>query len=169
MATKKKTDKPAAKKAAKSKPEKPPQIKGAGYGGARKGAGRPAFVPTDEERKQVEAMAGYGIPIDQIAVLIRQGIDRDTVMKHFNYELKAGKAKASLKVSQTLFQKCTVMQDTGALVWWTKSQMGWKEHQAPAVVIETSRVMVVKDHGTDDDWEKKLRANQERLRSAAKH
>ena len=40
------------------------------YGGARPGAGRMAFEPTDSERKQVEALSGYGLPIEQIAVLI---------------------------------------------------------------------------------------------------
>jgi hypothetical protein len=38
------------------------------YGGARENAGRPAFEPTDAERKQVEALSGYGLPIEQIAV-----------------------------------------------------------------------------------------------------
>ena len=42
-------------------------------------AGRPEFQPTDEERKQVEALAGYGVPHDQIAVLVRGGIDSDTL------------------------------------------------------------------------------------------
>jgi len=52
-------------------------------GGARPGAGRPAFKPTDLERKQVEAMSGYGLPIDQIAILVRNGIDSYTLRKHF--------------------------------------------------------------------------------------
>jgi hypothetical protein len=42
-----------------------------GTGGARENAGRPAFESTDAERKQVEAMSGYGLPIDQIAILVR--------------------------------------------------------------------------------------------------
>ena len=32
-------------------------------------------MPTDSERKQVEALSGYGLPIEQIAVLVRDGID----------------------------------------------------------------------------------------------
>lgn len=31
--------------------------------------------------------------------------------------------------------------------------------------VETPKVMVVKDHGTDDDWERKVLEQQERLRS----
>ncbi|MFP5382328.1 MAG: hypothetical protein ACLGG4_08685 [Gammaproteobacteria bacterium] len=56
MATKKpKTEKSVVKKAGPN-------------GGARPGAGRKPFEPTDHERKQVEAMSGYGVPIERIAV-----------------------------------------------------------------------------------------------------
>jgi hypothetical protein len=93
------------------------------------GAGRPAFVPADAERKQVEAMSGYGLPIEQIAVLIRNGIDADTLRKYFSKELIQGKAKANGQVGKTLFQK--VMDgDTTAAIWWSKTQMRWKEVQA---------------------------------------
>lgn len=87
------------------------------------------FVPTPEERRQVEAMAGYGVPHDQIAVLIGEdGIDSDTLKKHFKNELLQGKAKANAKVGQTLFQKAT-SGDTTAAIWWSKTQMGWKDTQ----------------------------------------
>ena len=36
-------------------------------GGAREGAGRKPFEPTPREREQVEAMAGFGVPYEQIA------------------------------------------------------------------------------------------------------
>ena len=89
-----------------------------------------AFKPTPEERKQVEAMAGYGVPHEQIAVLIGEdGIDADTLKKHFKNELVQGKAKANAKVGQTLFQKAT-SGDTTAAIWWSKTQMGWKDTQA---------------------------------------
>jgi len=42
-------------------------------GGARPGAGRKPFEPTDAERKQVEALSGYGVPFEQIAALVRDG------------------------------------------------------------------------------------------------
>ena len=98
-------------------------------GGARPGAGRPAFEPTDHERKQVEAMSGYGLPIEQIAILVRGGIDTDTLRKHFATELVAGKAKANSGVGRTLFQKA-MGGDTAAMIWWSKTQMKWKETQA---------------------------------------
>jgi hypothetical protein len=83
-------------------------------------------VPTEQERKQVEAMSGYGLPIEQIAVLVRNGIDTDTLRKHFATELISGKAKANSGVGRTLFQKA-MGGDTTAKIWWTKTQMRWAE------------------------------------------
>ncbi|HSV75171.1 MAG TPA: hypothetical protein VLH79_15540 [Chthonomonadales bacterium] len=105
--------------------EKPMQKKH-NRGGARPGAGRPAFVPTADERKKVETLSGYGLPIDQIAVLVRDGISVDTLRAHFEAELKSGKAKANGQIAQTLFQKA-MSGDTTAAIWWTKSQMRWSE------------------------------------------
>jgi hypothetical protein len=97
-------------------------------GGARPGAGRPAFVPTDSERKQVEALSGYGLTVEMIRHLVRDGIALETLLTHFRAELDAGKAKANAQVGKRLFQK--VMEgDTTAMIWWTKTQMRWSETQ----------------------------------------
>ena len=105
-----------------------PVLKNSGHGGARLGAGREGFKPTDSERKQVEALSGYGLPIEQIAVLVRDGIHVETLRKHFATELVAGKAKANSGVGRTLFQKA-MGGDTAAMIWWSKTQMRWKEVQ----------------------------------------
>jgi len=121
-----------------------------GTGGAMPGAGRPAFEPTDAERKQVEALSGYGLPIEQIAVLVRDGIDTDTLRKHFATELLSGKAKANGQVGKTLFQK-VMAGDTTAAIWWSKTQMRWAETQkheltgadgAPLEFAKIERVIV---------------------------
>jgi len=121
-----------------------------GTGGAMPGAGRPAFDPTDAERKQVEALSGYGLPIEQIAVLVREGIDTDTLRKHFATELVSGKAKANGQVGKTLFQK-VMAGDTTAAIWWSKTQMRWAETQkheltgadgAPLEFTKIERVIV---------------------------
>ena len=57
--------------------EKPPAING--HGGARDGAGRKPFEPTAKERQQVEAMAGVGLPHDQIGALVRDGVCTDVI------------------------------------------------------------------------------------------
>jgi hypothetical protein len=133
-----------------AKTEKPPLKKPSSNGGARPGAGRPAFVPTDAERKQVEALSGYGLPIEQIAVLVRDGIHVDTLRAHFATELQSGKAKANAQVGKTLFQK-VMAGDTTAAIWWSKTQMRWAETQkheltgadgAPLEFAKIERVIV---------------------------
>ena len=119
------------KKQAKPKQpeEKQKQRKGnPGRGGAQPGAGRPRFVPTNDERKQVEALSGYGLPQDQIAVLIRGGIALETLREYFATELISGKAKANGQIGKTLFQKA-MSGDTAAMIWWSKAQMRWAETQ----------------------------------------
>lgn len=85
--------------------------------------------PTKEEKIKVETLSGYGVPIEQIAALIRGGIDSDTLRNRFKDELIAGKAKANAKVGQTLFQRATSGEDTTAAIWWSKTQMRWAETQ----------------------------------------
>lgn len=97
-------------------------------GGARPGSGRKPFVATDVERRQVEAMSGYGVPFEQIAALVRDGIDIDTLRKYFSPELINGKAKANAQIGKGIFQKA-MAGDTTAQIWWSKCQMGWKETQ----------------------------------------
>jgi len=133
-----------------TKTEKPALKKRGPNGGARPGAGRPAFEPTDSERKHVEALSGYGLPIEQIAVLVRDGIHVDTLRAHFATELVSGKAKANGQVGKTLFQK-VMAGDTTAAIWWSKTQMRWAETQkhevtgadgAPLEFREIKRVIV---------------------------
>ena len=101
---------------------------------------RPRFKPTDEERKMVETMSGYGVPFAQIAALTGGGIDEDTLNKHFKRELVQGKAKANSKVGQTLYQKATG-GDTSAMIWWSKTQMGWKETQVQEHVFSLADLL----------------------------
>ena len=119
-------------------------------GGARAGSGRPAFVPTAQERKSVEAMAGYGLPQDHISVLIREGIHLDTLREHFKRELVSGKAKANSKIAQTLFQKAAG-GDVTSMIWWSKTQMKWSERQPTELdnmMVEKLRRELAKE---DDD------------------
>ncbi len=55
--------------------------------------GRPAFAPSAEQRKEVEIMARYGIPEDDIALVL--GIDAKTLRKHFRLELDVAFVKAN--------------------------------------------------------------------------
>ncbi len=93
--------------------------------------GRPPFQPTDEQRRQVEAMVGYGMPEGQIALLIlnpqtHRPIDEKTLRRHFRSEIDRGQVKANAAVAQSLFRLATGGNVTAA-IFWAKTRMGWKE------------------------------------------
>lgn len=107
-----------------------------GWGGARPGAGRKPFVPTEEDRQQVEKLAGLGLSQDQISALIQDGIAKNVLLENFQRELELGKAKAHAKIGGKLFQKA-MDGDTASLIWWTKTQMRWAETQKHEIVQTT--------------------------------
>ena len=91
------------------------------------GPGRPSHQPTLELRKQVETMAGYGIPENEISLSV--GISPPTLRKHYRHELDTGHIKANAAVAQSLYQKALGdgPQAVTAAIFWAKTRMGWKE------------------------------------------
>lgn len=87
--------------------------------------GAPAHLPTEDLRKQVEALAGLGTPHEHIAVMIGLSDDK-TLREHYAHELKLGKAKACAKVSNVLFNEA-IKGNMTAAIFWQKSQSGWRE------------------------------------------
>ena len=102
------------------------QVKKENWGGSRENSGREPFEPTEDEQAHVELLSGYGVPIEQIAIVIRNGIGLSTLRRHFSHELMKGKAKANGQIGRGLFQKA-MSGDTTAMIWWTKTQMKWSE------------------------------------------
>ncbi len=84
------------------------------------------FVPTDEERKTVEQLSGFGLIHENIATLVRDGIDAETLKKHFKHELALGKSKSNSEVGKSLFNRA-IEGDTASAIWWSKTQMRWSE------------------------------------------
>lgn len=87
---------------------------------------KPCFVPSAEERKLVEKFSSVGIPQESIALLVRDGISPKTLRKHFRQELDTASTLANVQVANKLYQKC-LDGDTTALIWWTKTRLGWSE------------------------------------------
>jgi hypothetical protein len=83
------------------------------------------FEPTDEERRTVRALSGYGVPQEGIAIHI--GIDAKTLRKHFRDELDRGSVEATAKVAQTLFHLATVEKNVACVIFWMKARAGWRE------------------------------------------
>ena len=80
--------------------------------------------PTPEERGIVEAMAGYGVPHEGIALVI--GCHPETLRVHFRAELDLGVTKANTKVAGALYKMATE-GNVAAAIYWTKARMGWRE------------------------------------------
>ena len=89
--------------------------------------GRRAHTPEPAGRRQVEAMAAYGVPEADIARVL--GVDPKTLRKHYREELKYGHVKANAKVAENLFRKATGdgRESVIAAIFWLKTRARWKE------------------------------------------
>jgi hypothetical protein len=89
--------------------------------------GRKAHRPEPATRRQVEALAGFGIPESEIAGAI--GIDPKTLRKHYRSELDHGHTKANARVAENLYRKATGegREAVTAAIFWLKTRAGWKE------------------------------------------
>ena len=83
------------------------------------------YEPTDEQRRTVKTMAGFGVPHEDIATFL--GIDPKTLRKHFRAELDRGTVEANAKVAQSLFQMATQGKNVAAAIFWMKARAGWRE------------------------------------------
>lgn len=89
--------------------------------------GRPSHEPTEKDRNTVLAMAGYGIPQEDIAKVL--GISRPTLEKHYREELDTGLVKANSAVARSLYEKALGDNSSAvtAAIFWLKTRAGWKE------------------------------------------
>ena len=85
---------------------------------------RRAHQPDPAVRRQVEAMAAYGIPEIDISMVV--GIDPKTLRKHYRDELDFGQTKANAQVAGFLFNSARTGNVT-AQIFWLKTRAGWKE------------------------------------------
>lgn len=83
------------------------------------------FEPTEEQKKTVRGMAGYGIPHEGIATILN--IDAKTLRKHFRRELDLGSVQANAKVAQSLFNMATEDKNVAAAIFWLKIRANWRE------------------------------------------
>jgi len=86
--------------------------------------GRRAHKPDPASRRQVEAMAAYGIPEIDIARVV--GVDPKTLRKHYRDELDMGETKANAQVAGFLFNSARSGNVT-AQIFWLKTRARWKE------------------------------------------
>lgn len=83
--------------------------------------------PDEMMRRQVEALAGYGVPETEIAGLLT--IDPKTLRRHYRHELDHGHTRANAKVAENLYRKATGegREAVTAAIFWLKARAGWRE------------------------------------------
>src|SRR3954471_2916770 len=85
---------------------------------------RRAHRPDPAQRRQVEALAAYGIPEADISGVV--GIDPKTLRKYYREELNLGEAKANAQVAGFLFNSAKNGNVT-AQIFWLKTRAKWRE------------------------------------------
>jgi hypothetical protein len=106
--------------------------------------GRPAHQPDPVSRRQVEAMAAYGIPETDIARVLR--IDPKTLRKRYRDELDTGSTRATAKVAESLFRKAIGdgAQSVTAAIFWLKTRAHWKETVVQETAGEIKHTFVIR-------------------------
>jgi hypothetical protein len=92
-------------------------------------------VPTEELRRIVGRMVTHlGATHDQAAFVL--GLSRNTLRKHYRAELGRAGITVACQIGQTYVAKCLGgigenrdwrRADTAALIWFTKSRLGWTD------------------------------------------
>jgi hypothetical protein len=87
--------------------------------------------PSEESRKTVQAMAGYGIPHEDIGKIV--GVSPHTLREHYRKELDTAHIIANSKVAQNLFRIATGegREAVTAAIFWLKTRAHWSEYIAP--------------------------------------
>ncbi len=84
------------------------------------------FIPTKAERREVVKLISVGITQVQVAMVIRDGISKPTLEKHFRHELDTAMIKANAKIGGKIFSNAMAGCKASAM-FWAKCRMGWKE------------------------------------------
>lgn len=108
-------------------------------GGARSGAGQPAYEPTPSDRITVKNLVVCGYTREQIArCLGTHGISENTLRKHFRRELEVSKAEIDAFATSSLLALMRA-GNLGSICFYLKSRAGWQETQAHRFVAEDGR------------------------------
>jgi len=85
---------------------------------------RSPHKPSPESRAQVEALSGYGVRQDEIALYL--SIDAKTLRKYYKKEIDTGHIKANVGVTRALHKNATEGNVT-AQIFWLKARAGWRD------------------------------------------
>lgn len=96
---------------------------------------------TPEQIEQCSIYAGLGLTVEDMAALCN--VSKATFERRMNDQpelaegILKGRAKASAKVTQSLFKQATSGKNTAATIFWLKVRKGWKEADLADTADET--------------------------------
>ena len=107
---------------------------------------RPAFLPTDEQRRMVKTMAAYGIRQEEIATTIC--VAEKTLRRRFRKELDQGATEANTQVGQTMYQLATSGKSPQSTMFWLERRAGWRPNagadrqtkEAPPFIVRAPQI-----------------------------
>jgi len=108
-------------------------------GGARPGAGQPAYQPTPADRATVKNLVVAGYSHEKTAACIgTHGISERTLRKYFRRELDNSKAEVDAFATSTIIE---LMKggNLGATCFYLKCRGGWQETSAHRLVNEQGK------------------------------
>lgn len=98
--------------------------------------------PTAEQRNNVEVMSGYGLPYEQIAIVV--GISKPTLIKHYRADLDRGLARINLQIGRSTVQQAVgspaeydtkgrvvreeIKPDKSVAIFMSKVRLGYREN-----------------------------------------
>jgi hypothetical protein len=86
------------------------------------------WEPTDEDKKKVRTLIGFGLTCEQVAVVME--VSRDTLYKRCKKEIDAGRPSAIAQVTQAAFKMAMSGKNTAMTIFWLKTQAQWKEPES---------------------------------------
>lgn len=117
-------------------------------------------VPTDYQRYQVQQMAAFGIPYEEIAAVI--GISHDTLSLRYADELRRGRPEANYRVARKLYSTATRGRGREAVtaqMFWLSTRGGsaWKKTETHQLVGADNGPIRTEEVGQLTDKERAIR------------
>jgi hypothetical protein len=89
------------------------------------------FRPSDQDRRCVQLLAGFAIPLDRICWAVinkrtRRPISKETLQKYFENELKLGRAEVDQLLADGLSKRLREANPT-ILIWCSKNLWHWRD------------------------------------------
>lgn len=111
--------------------------------------GAPKHVPNEQSQELVRALVVAGWTHEKIASAVR--VDEKTLRKHYANELDHAKAMADAMVSRSLLMQAVggprqewERANVSAAIWYSKTQMGWKQPDAEVKFTQEGGSIVFK-------------------------